>query len=376
MFKKLFFADLKMMVRNRQALLWAFMFPIIFSLIFGFFFGKSANSGTVALINNSTSEISKNYVSALKESEIFKIEEDIDLAKAKEDIKKSKFVAIVEIPEGFGQIPQPTEVPASSRTAPVKTEIPKQSVNFIVDPGNAQANAALTGFTEKFFSILNLKLQNAEEIFTINLEKTNDKDLSYYDFILAGILGLAIMNSSIIGISVSMTKYREDKILKRITTTPLPSSIFIISEVLSRLILNLVQILAVLGIGIYLFDANIYGNILILIAVAMVGALLFQLMGFVVAAFSKTTDAAQGLATFITIPMMFLAGVFFPIDSLPGWLAPIVSYLPLSPLLRILRAVALENNSPFIDMRNVAIVISWILASLLLSIWKFRLSDE
>jgi len=74
--------------------------------------------------------------------------------------------------------------------------------------------------------------------------------------------------------------------------------------------------------------------------------------------------------------MMFLAGVFFPIDSLPKWLYLIVQYLPLAPLLRILRGVMLEGNSPFFEPRNITIVAIWIVVSLGISIWKFRLSDE
>jgi len=364
MFKNLFFADVKMMFRNYQSIIWAFMFPIIFSFIFGLFFGKDATSGTIAIINESSSDISGQYVTALKDSGIFKIVEDESVDQAKEDIKKSKLVGAIEIPKEFGEMPQ----------APLV--IPEQKLKIIIDPGNAQGNSAMTGFTDKFFSSLNMNFQNVKPIFTYETEKTTNLDLGYYDFVLAGILGLAVMNSSIIGISVAMTKYREDKILKRITTTPLPTWIFIISEVLSRLIINVLQILAILAIGVYVFSANIYGNIFMVILVALVGALLFQLMGFAIAAFSKTTDAAQGMATAITIPMMFLAGVFFPIDSLPAWVASIVKYLPLAPLLRILRAVALEGNSPFIDMKNVAIVLGWIVAMLAISIWKFRLTDE
>jgi len=100
------------------------------------------------------------------------------------------------------------------------------------------------------------------------------------------------------------------------------------------------------------------------------------LFGFVVASFSKTTDTAQGMATAITIPMMFLAGVFFPIDSLPKWLYYIVQYLPLAPILRILRSVALEGASPFFEPRNAIIIVAWLIITLTISSWKFRLADE
>lgn len=375
MFKDLFVADIKMMFRNKQAIFWAFMFPLMFSLIFGLFFGKSAKSGTVSVINKSDSEISTSYVKALKESDIYKIIEDIDEQESVDQIKSGKIVGSVVIPENFGKQPaqQLSQDPRKMQAPPV---FENQFLKLIVDPGSPQVNAALQGFTDKFLSEINLKIQNGQTIYSYNVEKTNDKKLSYYDFILAGILGLSIMNSSIIGIAVAMTKYREDKILKRITSTPLPTWIFIISEVLSRLILNLLQIMTILAIGVFVFDANIYGNIFVLIGISLFGAILFQLMGFVIAALSKTTDAAQGMATAITIPMMFLAGVFFPIDSLPRWIANIVQYLPLAPLLRIIRGIALESQSPFSDPKNIIIIGAWITGCLLISIFKFRLTEE
>jgi ABC-2 type transport system permease protein len=109
---------------------------------------------------------------------------------------------------------------------------------------------------------------------------------------------------------------------------------------------------------------------------ALIGAILFQAIGFVIASYSKTTDAAQGMATAITIQMMFLAGVFFPIDSLPKWLYSIVQFLPLAPILRIIRSIGLENASPFVNPMNIIIVGVWIVAMLSLAIYKFRLSDE
>lgn len=359
---KLFLFDLKMMVRNKQALFWSFMFPLMFTVIFGFFFGRTDNvAGTIDLVNNSSTEIAKSYAIALKESKLFDVKEGDDIDAAKNKLKKNDISAIVEIPETFGD------------------QAAKAIKNLTVytDPGNSQANAVLNGFNDKFLTNLNYKVQNSRPIFGIKQESvSNIGKLSYFDFVLAGILGLALMNSSIIGIAVGMTKYREDKILKRITTTPVKTWKFIVAEVLSRLVLNLFQITLILLVGVYGFNGHIYGNLPILLMFSLMGGILFQLIGFAIASFSKTTQAAEGAATAITIPMMFLAGVFFPIDALPKWLLSIVQYLPLAPLLKIIRSVALEATSPLENPVNLIIVLSWIIAALTVSIFRFRLSEE
>jgi len=358
---KLFLADLKMLTRNRQALFWSLMFPLMFTIVFGFFFGReNASVGTVALVNQSSSDLAINLEKAMEGTNLFKIKKENNTNSVENEIKKSTIFAAVVIPKNFG---------SNLPDAPTKIKV-------IDDPGNAQSNQAVFAFLNQYLTGVNFQVQNAKPIFGLEEDSINKNSLNYFDFVLAGLIGLALMNSSVIGIAVSMNKYREDKILKRITTTPLPTWQFILAEVFSRLIVNVVQVSLILLVGIYFFKGHIYGDLWLIYLIVILGALLFQLIGFLVASVTKTTQAAESMATAITIPMMFLAGVFFPIDSLPKWLFSIVQYLPLAPLLRILRGVALENISPLDNPLNISIVIGWIIITLTISIWRFRLSEE
>lgn len=360
---KLFIADLKMLARNRQALFWSLFFPLIFTCIFGLFFGRENNfSGTVAIVNESQTQVATGLDQALTDSKLFNISSEKNLDTAKDLVNKSKISAVVDIPSTFGNL-----TPESSK-----------EVKIYYDPGSSQTLQILDNFLNQYLTQASFQIQKSQPLFTVANEKTGNttNTFTYFDFVMAGILGLALMNSSIIGIAIGISSYREDKILKRITTTPLPTWKFISMEVLSRLVVNLVQIALILIVGVYGFHGHIYGNLFILLGVALIGAILFQLIGFVIATFAKNPDAAQGMSQVIAIPMMFLAGVFFPIDSLPAWLSSIVQYLPLAPLLRMLRAVAIDAQSPFTNPVNIAIVGGWILVTLAFTIWRFRLSEE
>jgi ABC-2 type transport system permease protein len=358
---KLLIANLKMMVRGRQALFWSFAFPLMFTVIFGFFFGGTTTSiGTVGLINQSNSQLATGLEQSMKDAGFFKVKNEPDLNTARDELKKNQITSIVEIPADFG---------AQKPTGAAQ-------VNLIEDPQNSQANVIVASFLDKYLMAVNFQIQNAKPIYSVNVETSTDKSLTYFDFVLIGLIGLALMNSSVQGIAISMAKYREDKILKRITTTPVPSWKFISAEVLSRLVLNIFQIALILAIGVYGFHAHILGNIFLVFVFGLIGGLLFQTIGFAVASASKTTDAAQGMSVAVTIPMMFLAGVFFPTDSLPKWLFSIVQYLPLAPLLRMIRQIGLDNVSPFTNPTNIIIVAGWIVIMLGVSIWRFRLADE
>lgn len=113
-----------------------------------------------------------------------------------------------------------------------------------------------------------------------------------------------------------------------------------------------------------------------MIPITLLGAILFQLIGFVMAGFAKTSDAAQGMAQAIAIPMMFLGGVFFAIDALPKWLFSIVQFLPIAPLLRMLRGISIDAVSPFSNPLNIEIITGWIIVMLGIALWKFRLSEK
>lgn len=369
--RRLFLANLLMTLRNRQALFWTLFFPLIFIFIFGLFFsGDTQSAGTVALIDEADTTLSRTIVDQLKESGAVKVNETYaDEAAARTGLRKNDVGGIVILPAGLGSSTEHTDI------------------RLITSPANPNLNGALHAITNGLVQELNLNsakqmlppeaaqmLENPP--FGVDQESTSHRTLTYFDFILVGIIGMSLMNSSVNGVSIAMSKYREDQILKRITTTPLPTWKFIVAEVLSRLVINVIQVAIILLVGTLFFNGHIYGNLWILLALSLLGAILFQLLGFVIAAVTATTRAAEGMTTAITMPMMFLAGVFFPTDTLPQWLQGAVKFLPLEPLLTMLRQSALEEISPLDKPLNMGLVLAWIVALLLISTRKFKLNER
>ena len=358
----LFITDLKLLFRNKQSLFWTIAFPLIFTVIFGFFFGSGTlGAGSIAIVNNSSSTLSQGLVSSLNNQKAFKVVTENTNTNLSDLIQKGTVGAALVIPEHFGD-PTPT--------APT-------TVKVVYDPGSAQTQASLEGFVNAYLTQANFQALQVKPMFSFTEERANSQDaFGYFDFVLIGLVGMALMNSAIQGVAISMTKYRDDQILKRITTTPLPSWVFITAEVLSRLVLNVVQIALILGIGVKFFNAHIGGNVIGLVSTAMVGALLFQLLGFFIATVSKNTDTAQSMSQAITVPMMFLSGVFFPIDQLPNWLYSIVKFLPLSPLLHTMRSISLQNGTISGNSNNLVIIAVWIVALLFVTIYRFKMNEE
>lgn len=216
-------------------------------------------------------------------------------------------------------------------------------------------------------------------LFDLNLaggtiEVAVDGQLDYFDFVLPGILAMGLMNFTMVGIAGSVARFRELRILRRMTVTPIAPGTFIVAQVAARLVLALGQVLIMLGVGIAL-GATVVGNPLWLLVLATLGNLTFLSLGFAVAGRTTSVDAANNLAGLATAPLMFLSGMFFPIESLPTAVQRIADVLPITPLIQTMRQVALEGADMAQLGTPLLILAAWVPVSLLLARYSFRFQD-
>jgi ABC-type polysaccharide/polyol phosphate export permease len=128
----------------------------------------------------------------------------------------------------------------------------------------------------------------------------------------------------------------------------------------------------ILGTGV-LAGAHLPGNFVWAIPITLMGNIVFLNLGIVIAAASKTVAAASGMANAISLPMMFLSGVFFRTEQLPPFVEKLVQFLPLTPLLGALRTVLLDNESILHAGGDLALIGAWAVAMVLLASRLFKL---
>jgi ABC-2 type transport system permease protein len=170
-----------------------------------------------------------------------------------------------------------------------------------------------------------------------------------------------------------MVSLRERKILKRLGATPLPRRTLVLSQVILRLIIAFVQTVIILTVGRLVFDVQV-GNQIVLMAIFIVlGGLSFVAMGYLVASFARTEAAGQAIVQVIQFPMMFLSGIFWPIEFAPDWLRPVVHVMPLTYLGDALRQVMVEGSTKMFPLPlDALILIGWLLVSLSVAFRFFR----
>jgi len=104
----------------------------------------------------------------------------------------------------------------------------------------------------------------------------------------------------------------------------------------------------------------------------LLGSSIFLSLGFFMGSIAKTQQAIMLLGNLITLPQMFLSGVFFSVDSMPGLLQPIAKALPLTYVVDSVREVIVNGVSLLQQIPTMIGLIVWLAIALTLAIRMFR----
>ena len=300
---------------------------VILGLVFG-------NSGRVKLkigvVDLDGSQVSQAIVEAFQGIEAIVLEtgsEKVERAALKDGDRN----AILIIPEGFGR-----EV-ISGRAGEVTMIVNKSEVSA------AQiTSSTLRGIVEK----IGQRMSGAPELIEVNEEEAQDvKDFEYVDFMVPGIIAVVILFAGVSGYALEIATYREKGILRRIKVSPLSIPTFLASGITTVLIFVLAQTAVLLILGVLAFKLRISGNYLYMAVIAIIGALSFLALGFLISSLTKNTRSAGMAAQAIAMPMMFLSGIFFSVEWVPVPLKVIARCLPLYYLGDALREVMINSAS-------------------------------
>jgi len=200
----------------------------------------------------------------------------------------------------------------------------------------------------------------------VTVEQVTTRDLGYIDFLVPGIVGMTVMQLGLFGVAFGFVQLKRTGALRRLFATPTSPAYFLGAQVASRLIIAFVQVVILFGIGIW-FGLQMFGDYGSLAVIVLLGSVIFLAVGFSIAGWAKNEDQAAPVANLISLPMMFLSGVFFPRDAMPDLLAGITQYMPLTYINEALRAVVndgagLGSLGPQLLGMGVWAVITFVLA--------------
>lgn len=195
---------------------------------------------------------------------------------------------------------------------------------------------------------------------------------NYTAFLLPGILGMNLLSMGLYAVGMVNVFNREKGIFRRLAVTPLPKGIFILAQVLQRLVVFAVQTALLLAVAQVFFHVENQGSWFAFSLILVLGAACFMALGFALASFTKTHESFAAVSNAFFFPMMLFSGVYFSLDSAPRWMQHAAQVLPLSPFLKVLRAIFNDGGTLAQHGFAVGLVALWAVAAFTFAVKKFR----
>jgi len=356
-----FIINIRRLFRDRLALFFTFLFPLIFLFVFG-----SLNSGNktvtfnVAIINESRAPFAKQFEKQLEGQKALKVDKTITtFANANQKMSRGELDATIELPADFGTL-------QSGKSYPSGEAIVHYTQN------NQSAAQTLTTVLQAEVQVLNGHLVKTETPFTVTSVQNNERSLSQFDYTFTGLLGFSILGAGIFGPINVFPELKKMGILRRLHTTPLRVWQYFLSVMFGNAVSGLMSIALMFIVAILIYHLKVVGNYLELAVFLAYSTIMILGIGLAVGGWAKNERQAAPLANIIVFPMMFLSGTFFPRYIMPQWLQNVTTYLPLSPVIDGARLIATEGEHLTQLGSQLGIITAWMVIIYLIAFRVFR----
>lgn len=355
-------AEIKMFVRNKQALFFSLFFPLFIMLIFGYIGFDKPPVIDVGIVTQNPSAATQQFIEQVKSFPSFAIHEGT-LEAEQLELNEGNRSVVLQIPDFL--IPSEPQTPADRQ-------------DIIVYENASQVGQAQTvvAILNQFSNQMTIESVGATPVFGLQERSVNTHDLRYIEFLLPGLVALSVMQMAVFSVAFVFAQYKEKGVLKRLLATPMRPIHFVTANVIHRLIVSVIQTAIFIGLGIFLFDIAVVGSYALLTLCVVLGAIMFLGLGFTISGFAKTTDAVPVIGNLTVFPMMFLGGTFFAISSMPTWLQMIAQFLPLTYFSNALREV-MTKGAGFFDIAGDLLGMTvWAVILIVMATYTFSLQEK
>jgi ABC-2 type transport system permease protein len=345
--------DLVDLFRNRLGLVLLIVMPLFMMVMVGFIYPSNGNSISnlpIALVNedagygNSTF-LGQNFTTSLQQinnqTGMFVFSNASSMGDIKDMIQRGDLDGGIVIPSNFT---------ASILSGEQGTLI------IVTDQSSPQISATIQAVLSGVFDQMGTMLarQNVQMLdpaanannslaivkpYNVQREGVVSGNPSYFDFIAPGIMAMTVMMSVMTGLPVAISQEKEVGTLDGMMVAPINRLSIILGKTLGQTARGLIQGVIILALAVGLFGVTIQGSIFLVFGLLLLGVFSFVGIGIVITSFAKDQETATMLMMTLMFPMMFLSGVFFPIQQMPWYMQYISRVLPLTYASQALRKV-------------------------------------
>ena len=364
--------DLMELFRNKMMLVMLVFMPLFMMSMVGFIYPSdtSMSNVSVALVNEdegygSYPSASANLIMALEKMNnstgMMTIIDASSLDEVRDMIQREDVEGGIVIARNF--------------TASLMTGN-QGTITIVTDQSNPQMSALLQTALKEMFEQMGtwLAQQNVQGLspavnatnslaivkpYSVQAEGAVPGHFSYFDFIAPGLMAMTVMISVMTGLPAAISQEKEVGTLDGMMVAPINRLAIIVGKTLAQTARGLLQGTLILALAVALFGVTIHGNILLIFALLLLGVFSFVGIGVVLTSFAKDQETAMMVMMTLMFPMMFLSGVFFPIQQMPWYMQGISKVLPLTYAATALRKVMVLGAGVSMITTELAVLIGF-----------------
>lgn len=356
-------ALVKRFMRDKMALFFTFLFPLLFLFVFGSIFNNQEVSFKVAIINNSPYEFAKGFYDGAKQdkSGTLKIKEVSGMDDALEKLKRSEIDGIIELPADFG-----------AATGEGKDMRFSGTVNVLHAKGQEQSGSTLSAILTGIVDSINKRMGQPEPPFNVATKPIGDEALRTFDYTFTGLLAFSIMSLGIFGLANQMPTEKQKGAYRRLRASPFTAGQLIIATAISYTMISLLSTASMIIVGMLVFNFTMRGDWLLLTFFVLLASIMMIGIGLTVGGWAKNEKQSAPLSNLVSFPMMFISGAFFPSFLFPDWLQAVSKFIPMTPVVDGLRLIMTERVGVVEVLPQIAAVIIVIVIIYTAAIKLFR----
>jgi len=339
------------LMRDRTALFFTILFPLMFLIIFGLLFRSAGTSksdiievGNVAVLDSIQGDARADIDGVLS----IRHADSLDDALAK------------------------------VRAGDVAAAVEQQGSTVILHYSAADSVTAATvqAVMNQIVQGVNLAASPTPPPYELHSTQVEDESLKPIQYLTPGLLGWAVATGATFGAALTLVTWRAKKVLRRLRLSPASTSSVVGARIGVSIGVALVQAVIFVGVAsLPVFGLRLSHSWWMAIPLLIAGTLAFLAIGLLAGSFTKTSEAASAVANLIVLPMAFLSGAFFPLQGAPPWLNAVSRVLPMRHLVDGLVDVMVRGQSPASVLPELGILVGFTVVVGGIAVALFRWDD-
>lgn len=345
----------------------------------GFIFpsGNSISDTPIALANTDTGLMGNTFVAQLNainnKTGMMKLSNAKDFESIKTKLQNSEINGGIIIPENF-----------SSNLLSEK----QGYITIVIDQSNPQMSMTIQGVLSQTivamgeqmaihqlnikYNVSTTQATSMVKPYTVQSKGIVPGEPNYFQFVAPGIIAMVVMMALMTGLPHAISYEKDMGTLDGMLTAPINRLSIILGKVMAQTIRGMIQGFIILLLAVVLFGVVIEGSILLVIALIILTVFSFVGLGILITSFTDKEETATMVMMTLMFPMMFLSGVFFPLQQMPGYMQTFAHFLPLTYATAALRKVmVLGADIPAVGT-EILILVGFGIVLLLIAVPMFK----